>query len=71
MSENNHDTVQIKYKKYSIWTLFKLATTFMAITWIGNFFAYGTVGLNHYLAKMIGIASDFAAICKACLDSLG
>lgn len=68
--EEKHETVQIKYKKYSIWTLLKLAFTFMLITWLGNLFAYGTVGMNHFLAKLVGIASDFTALCAACLDSL-
>ena len=65
------ETVQIKYKKYSIWTIFKMMLTFIGITWVGNAFAYGTVGMNHFLAKAVGLASDFVAICKACLSSLG
>lgn len=65
------ETVQVKYKKYSIWTIFKLLAVFISITWLGNFFAYSTVGMNHVLSKFIGLAQDVAVYCADCLRAIG
>lgn len=44
----------------------------MVSTYVGNLFAYGVVGTNHALAKMLHLAADYGVqLCKACLNALG
>lgn len=69
-STENHDNVQIKYKKYSFWTVLKIVLGCMGITWLFNLFAYGTVGINHIMSKALHLASDFVALCQSCLNAL-
>ncbi len=80
MSTNEtHEVVQIRSKKYSFLTIFKIVLMCMGITWLFNAFAYSTVGVNHVMAKALGLAQDAVTwggqkaqeLCDICLDAIG
>jgi len=68
---DEHDTVQVRSKKYSFLTLIKLVFAAWLITWIMNGGSYFTVFMNHAMAKGIGIAEDALDFCAACWSSIG
>ena len=70
-NSENKETKTISFFQYSMWTIFKILICCFIITWLCNTFAYGTVGMNHVLAKMIGIAADAGnAVCDFCFDAI-